>query len=151
MARHFQRLLAIGGIGGAHETLDALFDELTDTPIDAVAVTGDLGAPWSKADTYRAVLKRLGQSELPAFWVPGPTDAPVRDYLRESYNIEIAYPHLRGVHGSAAVGPHNVLFAGWGARSSTIPIPSARKRRSCVIRVGRSSTGSRSSESSRTT
>src|SRR5829696_7366968 len=73
-----------------------------------------VGAPWSKADTYRALLKRLGQSELPAFWVPGPTDAPIRDYLRESYNIEIAYPDLRGVHGSAAVGPHNVLFVGMG-------------------------------------
>jgi uncharacterized protein len=114
MAKHFQKLLAIGGLNGEVELLETLLDELTSEPIDAVTVVGDLGAPWSKTDTYRTIFKALGQSGLPAFWVPGANDAPLSDYLRESYNMEIAYPKLRGVHGTAAVGPDHVLFAGIG-------------------------------------
>jgi Icc-related predicted phosphoesterase len=114
MAKHFQKLLAIGGLNGEVEPLNALLDELGDEPIDAVSVVGDLGAPWSKPDAYRAIFRALGQSGLTAFWVPGTNDAPLGDYLRESYNMEIAYPKLRGVHATAAVGPDRVLFAGIG-------------------------------------
>jgi uncharacterized protein len=114
MAKHFQKLLAIGGLNGEVELLETLLDELGSEPIDAVTVLGDLGAPWSKADTYRTIFKALGQSGLPAFWVPGTNDAPLGDYLREAYNMEIAYPTLRGVHGTAAMGPDHVLFAGIG-------------------------------------
>ena len=77
-------------------------------------MVGDLGAPWSKPDTYRALFRALGESGLPAFWVPGQTDAPLGDYLRESSNMEVAYPLLRGVHGTAAIGPGHVLVAGMG-------------------------------------
>jgi uncharacterized protein len=114
MAKHFQKLLVVGGLNGEVGALETLLDELSGEPIDAVTVTGDLGAPWSKADAYRAVFKALGQSGLTAFWVPGANDAPLGDYLRESYNMEIAYPTLRGVHGTAAIGPDHVLFAGIG-------------------------------------
>ena len=114
MAKHIQKVLALGGINGDADLLENLFDELADEPIDAVAVVGDLGAPWSKADTYRALFKALGRADVAAFWVPGANDAPLADYLRESYNLEIAYPKLRGVHATAAVGPDHVLFAGIG-------------------------------------
>ena len=114
MTKHIRRVLAAGGINGDAGLLEGLFDELGAEPIDAVAVVGDLGAPWSKADTYRALFKALGHADAAAFWIPGPNDAPLGDYLRESYNMEIAYPNLHGVHGTAAIGPDHVLFAGIG-------------------------------------
>ncbi len=114
VAKHFRKLLAVGGLNGEVEALETLLEELGDEPIDAVAVVGDLGAPWSRADVYRGLFKALGHSGLPAYWVPGKNDAPLADYLRESYNMEIAYPKLRGVHATAAIGPDHVLFAGMG-------------------------------------
>jgi Icc-related predicted phosphoesterase len=114
MAKHIQKVLALGGINGEVELLESLFEELGDEPIDAVTLVGDLGAPWSKVDTYRALFKALGHADVAAFWIPGPNDAPISDYLRESYNMEIAYPKLRGVHATAAIGPDHVLFAGIG-------------------------------------
>jgi uncharacterized protein len=114
MAKHIQKVLAVGGINGEIDLLGSVFEELGNEPIDAVALVGDLGAPWSKPDTYRALFKALGHADRAAFWIPGPNDAPISDYLRESYNMEIAYPKLRGVHATAAIGPDHVLFAGIG-------------------------------------
>jgi Icc-related predicted phosphoesterase len=114
MAKHIQKVLAVGGMNGEVDLLENLFEELGGEPIDAVALVGDLGAPWSKAGTYRALFKALGQADLATFWIPGQNDAPISDYLRESYNMEIAYPKLRGVHATAAIGPAHVLFAGIG-------------------------------------
>jgi len=61
---------------------------------DAAGVVGDLGTP--------------------TYWVPGITDAPVRRYLLEPYNMVVAFPHLHGVHGTVALGPGPVAFAGMG-------------------------------------
>jgi uncharacterized protein len=114
MAKHIQKVLGVGGMNGEVDVLENLFEELGGEPIDAVALVGDLGAPWSKADTYRALFKALGRADLATFWIPGQNDAPISDYLRESSNMEIAYPKLRGVHATAAIGPGQVLFAGIG-------------------------------------
>jgi uncharacterized protein len=115
VSRRIQRVLAVGPIRGAVEQLQRLLrEERSGLEVDAVAVVGDLGAPWSKPDTYRAVFRALGEADLPAFWIPGPMDAPISEYLRESYNMEVAFPHLRGIHGSAAVADGQLLFAGMG-------------------------------------
>ena len=114
MNREVRKLLAFGGINGAVDTLEQLLGELGDHPVAVVAVVGDLGAAWSKGDTYRAIFKALGHAGKPAFWVPGPVDAPLGDYLRESYNLETVYPHLHGLHGTVAFGPGQFLFAGMG-------------------------------------
>lgn len=132
MGRDVRKLLAVGGISGAVEPLELLLGELTETPVDVVAVVGDLGAPWSKPDTYRTIFKTLGRVEKPTFWVPGPTDAPLRDYLRESYNMEIAYPHLHGVHGTVALAPGPVLFAGIGGE--IVDDPEAIRGEEAVLR-----------------
>jgi Icc-related predicted phosphoesterase len=132
MAKHIEKVLAVGGLNGEVEALETLIDELSGEPIDAVTVVGDLGAPWSKADAYRGLFKALGQSGLPAFWVPGMNDAPLGDYLRESYNMEIAYPKLRGVHATAAVGPDHVLFAGVGG--DIVDDPNAVRSEEALIR-----------------
>ena len=51
MAKHIQKVLAVGRMNGEVGLLENLFEELGDEPIDAVTLVGDLGAPWSKADT----------------------------------------------------------------------------------------------------
>jgi uncharacterized protein len=114
MARHFRKLLAVSGIGGDADSATALLGELSDADAEAVAVVGDLAGPSTETQVYRAIFRAFGESDLPAFWVPGPRDAPLRHYLRESYNMEIVYPTLHGVHGTAALGPDQVLFAGMG-------------------------------------
>ena len=111
---HIRKLLALGSIRGAVEPLEQLLEGVSDMEVDVVTVVGDLGAAWSKGDTYRAIFKALGRTAVPAFWVPGPNDAPISEYLRESYNIEVVYPQLHSVHGRATVGPSNVVFAGMG-------------------------------------
>jgi Icc-related predicted phosphoesterase len=67
------------------------------------------------------VFRALGRAGLPAFWVPGPSDAPVEHYLREAYNIEIVHPLLHGVHGSVAFASGNVLVAGFGGEVDDDP------------------------------
>ena len=51
---------------------------------------------------------------METFWVPGPADAPLTYYLRESFSIETVYPFLHGVHGTVALGGGYVLFGGMG-------------------------------------
>lgn len=112
---HIRKLLVVGGIRGNVERLESLLADVPETGgPEAVAVVGDISAAWTKADTYRAAFKAFGKAQRPTFWIPGPTDAPIGDYLRESYNAEIVYPHLRGVHGTFALGPGPTLFAGMG-------------------------------------
>jgi uncharacterized protein len=119
MAQGVRKLVAVAGIGGEVDSLEQLL--LSERGADAVAVVGDLGAPWSKADTYRAIFRALGEGNRPTFWVPGRIDAPLGDHLRESYNMEIAYPFLHGVHGTVALAPGDVLFAGMGGEISDDP------------------------------
>jgi uncharacterized protein len=114
MSSRVRRLLATGPVNGATETLERLLGSPAAADADALAVVGDLGVPWSKGETYRAIFRSLGEAQRPAFWIPGPTDAPLAAYLRESYNMEVAFPQLHGVHGTVALAPGPVLFAGMG-------------------------------------
>ena len=140
MAKHIQKVLAVGGTNGEVGLLENLFEELRDEPIDAVALVGDLGAPWSEADTYRALFKALGHADLAAFWIPGPNDAPLGDYLRESYNMEVAYPKLRGVHATAAISPGpRAVRRDRRRESSTTQTRCGPRRRSSGIPAGRPS------------
>jgi Icc-related predicted phosphoesterase len=109
-----RRLLAIGDIRGEVDALKGVFKTLPETGVDAVIVVGDLGVAWSKGDTYRAIFKTMGESGRPTFWVPGPIDAPIDEYLREAHNMEIAFRSLRGVHGTAAEADGQLLIAGMG-------------------------------------
>ena len=132
MAKHIQKVLAVSVTNGEIDMVERLFEMLADEPIDAVTVVGDLGAPWSKPDTYRALFKALGHTGIPSYWVPGMNDAPLTDYLRESYNLEIAFPKLRGVHGTAALGPEHVLFAGIGG--DIVDDPDAVRSEEALVR-----------------
>jgi Icc-related predicted phosphoesterase len=86
------------------------------TKAQAIALVGDLG---TGVGGYREVFGTLSGASLPVYWVPGSGDAPADLYLRESYAIEVAFPPLRGVHGTAALAPDTgVVFAGMGGELS---------------------------------
>jgi hypothetical protein len=60
----------VAGINGEIRPLEQLVEELTGRSANAIAVIGDLGAPGSKADTYRTILARepeeAGEREVSA-------------------------------------------------------------------------------------
>jgi hypothetical protein len=114
MAGRLRTLFVLAEIRGRLDLFGRLLDKLRESDADAVAVVGDLGAPWSKPSVHRRALQMLAQTETPAFWVPGRWDGPLRAYLPESSSIELVHPSLHGIHGTAAVGPGDVLFAGMG-------------------------------------
>jgi uncharacterized protein len=132
MARRIRMLLAIGDIRGEVESLTHVLERLPETGADAVAVIGDLGAAWSKPDTYRAIFQTLGEAGRPTFWVPGPTDAPLDDYLREAHNMEIAFSSLHGVHGTAVQADGQLLFAGMGGE--IVDDPDAKRGEQSLLR-----------------
>ena len=79
---------------------------------------------------------------LPAYWVPGPADAPVSDYLREAYNMEVVHPLTHGVHGTAAFGPDSTCCTPvWAERSATTPIIRETSSSDSVTHAGGRSTG----------
>jgi HSP20 family molecular chaperone IbpA/Icc-related predicted phosphoesterase len=114
MAQRLRTLLVLGEIRGAVDSFAQVLRKLTETDADAITIVGDLGAPWSKPASYRSMFKALGQAGRPAYWVPGRWDGPLRAYLSESSSMETVYPSLHGVHGTAVLGPGEVLFAGMG-------------------------------------
>jgi hypothetical protein len=108
------RLLCIADPRGDDAAVANALTATRGREIHGIAMVGDLaGATAPKS--FRAVFQALGRSGLPAYWVPGSRDAPVGDYLREAYNMEIVFPFLHGVHGTAALAPdHHLLLAGMG-------------------------------------
>jgi Icc-related predicted phosphoesterase len=61
------------------------------------------------------VFHALAQTRRPAYWVPGPADAPFGAFVREASAIEQVHPTLHGVHGTAAFDPGgHFVFAGLG-------------------------------------
>jgi Icc-related predicted phosphoesterase len=113
MPRAVRKLLVVGPVRDDVAALAQALDQ-SAAASDAIAVVGDIGAAWSARATYRAIFRTLGDSARPTFWIPGPIDAPLGDLLREAAPMEIAFPHLRGVHGSFALAPGPVVFTGMG-------------------------------------
>jgi uncharacterized protein len=116
------RVLCAAEPRGSADAIDALVHAASDLDVQAIALVGDLtsGDDHARAD-YRGVFRALGRAGLPAFWVPGPADAPVEHYLREAHNIEIVHPFLHGVHGSVAFASGSVLVAGFGGEVDDDP------------------------------
>jgi HSP20 family molecular chaperone IbpA len=114
MSGRLRTLFVLAEVRGRLDLFDRLLEKVRESDADAVAVVGDLGAPWSKPSVHRKALQMLARTETPAFWVPGWWDGPLREYLPASSSIELVHPSLHAVHGTAAMGPGNVLFAGMG-------------------------------------
>ena len=120
--KRVSRVLCAAEPRGSAEAIDALVRAASERSVQAIVLVGDLsgGGDDPRAD-FRAVFRALGHAGLPAFWVPGPSDAPVEHYLREAHNIEIVHPLLHGVHGSVAFASGNVLVAGIGGEVDDDP------------------------------
>jgi Icc-related predicted phosphoesterase len=117
--QHVNRILCAGQPGGSPEAVERLLAVAEDEGVQATALIGELAG---SSDDFRLLFRRLARASHPVFWIPGPGDAPADRYLRESYNIEVAFPLLRGVHGTAAFTPEdNVVFAGMGGEISDDP------------------------------
>jgi uncharacterized protein len=114
-SRHVRVLLAVGPVCGAVAELESLLSMHDSRHVDAVVVVGDLAAPGSTS-AYSEILKLLGSSGHPTYWIPGRGDAPAREYLPAALNVEVVYPNLHCVHGTLALGPGSVFFAGMGGQ-----------------------------------
>jgi Icc-related predicted phosphoesterase len=104
---------------GSKEAVERLVSLVHERDADAVALLGDLGGG---SDAYRTVFGALGRAGRPAYWVPGPGDAPLGAYLRESHAIEAVHGAVRGVHGTIAFTPDgHVVVAGMGGQLDDDP------------------------------
>lgn len=112
MTQDVHTLVVAGSVGGDVEALGRLLAEGRQERM-ALVLVGDLGRS-GQPETLRAVFKAVGAAGCPAFWIPGAGDAPIQDYLRESFNMETVFEQLRGVHGTMALAPGPVLFGGMG-------------------------------------
>jgi Icc-related predicted phosphoesterase len=120
--RRLSRVLCASDPRGSADALDSLGDLAKNGDVQAIAIAGDLGIGEDRSDSYRALFRTLGSIGLPAYWVPGPNDAPIADYLREAHNMELVFPLLRGLHGTAALSPDaHVLMGGMGGHVSDDP------------------------------
>ncbi|MEA2271257.1 MAG: uncharacterized protein QOC64_3867 [Solirubrobacteraceae bacterium] len=116
-----RRILCAADPRGSEDALGRLADAAERHDAHAIAIAGGLGGD-DRAHGYRTVFRALGKGGRPAYWVPGPKDAPVGEYLREAHNIEIVFPFLHGVHGTASVSPdQHVIFAGYGGEVDDEP------------------------------
>jgi uncharacterized protein len=112
------RILCAADPSGSVGAIERLLAAADEHNVDAVAMLGNIG---ERADGHRGVFGALARARCPVFWVPGSDDVPVERYLQEAFNIETAFPLLRGVHGTAAAASGGVLFAGLGGEISDDP------------------------------
>jgi uncharacterized protein len=115
---HVNSILCAADPGGSIAMLERLVLAADQHKVDAVAIVGNLD---DRGENYRAVFHALGRAGCPVFWVPGPADAPVEHHLHEAFNVETAYPHVRGVHGTAVKASGELVFAGFGGEISDDP------------------------------
>jgi Icc-related predicted phosphoesterase len=115
------RVLCAAELRGSKRALEQLLEAADDDAAHAVALVGDLSDGDGNAESYRSLFEVLARARRPTYWVPGPGDAPVHDYLREAQNIETVFGFLHGVHGTVAFAPGYVLFAGLGGEVSDDP------------------------------
>jgi Icc-related predicted phosphoesterase len=121
-SKRVSRVLCAADPRGSEEAIAALLRLAEEADVQAIAVVGDLSADaGDRATDYRTLFRALGAAGHPTFWVPGASDAPVDDYLREAYNVETVYPFVRGVHGTAAFAPGTQLVAGFGGEVDDDP------------------------------
>jgi uncharacterized protein len=115
-----RRILCAADPRGDEASMRRLMEAADRHDVHAIAIAGGLGG--GDAHGYRTVFKTLGAGGRTAVWVPGPADAPVGEYLREAHNIEVLFPFLHGVHGTAALSPdQHVIFSGYGGEIQDDP------------------------------
>ena len=114
MRQHVNTIIATSDPLGHLEYLERFVAYATGVKADAVVVLGNLLAERAGDRTYGTLFKLLAGIGLPTFFVPGPLDVPMQEYLWEAANIETAAPYLHGVHSTFAFAPGYVVFTGFG-------------------------------------
>jgi Icc-related predicted phosphoesterase len=121
MVRRVTRILCVADPRGSAEAVEHLLNAAPDLGIGAIVLIGDVGGGPERSASYRRVLYAMATGDCPAFWVPGPGDAPIGDCLREAHGAELVLPSLRCIHGMVAYAPGPVVFAGLGGEISDDP------------------------------
>lgn len=67
---------------------------------------------------YEFFFKELGGLNIPVFYIPGKYDAPIDRYLKEAFNYEIVFPHIRNVHKSFSFYRNHYEVVGFGGEIS---------------------------------
>ncbi len=111
-----QSVLALATSTGELDCISRTVALVSELDVDAIVLTGNLTGTGKKAEQFRGIFKALSRAPVTSFYVPVPADAPVEEYLRVAYNIEIVFPYLHSVHGSFAFSSGHVLVAGMGGR-----------------------------------
>jgi uncharacterized protein len=119
LSKHLNLIVCAANPAGSADATEALLKAAEEVEADAVALVGDLQGDGGR--DRDAILKAFARAGLPTYWVPGPGDAPIERLLRESANIEVVAPLLRGVHGTAAFAGSHLVFAGFGGAVSDDP------------------------------
>jgi uncharacterized protein len=118
-SQHLNRILCASQPGDSGDGAERILEAARGAGAEVIALVGDLA---HGPDGYRHLFHTLARAPQPVYWVPGAGDAPVDHYLRASYNIEVAVPMVRGLHGTAAFAPDTeVVFAGMGGEISDNP------------------------------
>ncbi|MGZ4830463.1 MAG: heat-stable protein [Candidatus Angelobacter sp.] len=108
------KIIAAAGPKGNVEAVRQIGEQAKDIHADAVFLVGSLTPKSADPREYGRVLNALGETRLPAFYVPGSDDAPFGEFLREAANIEIVFPNIHCVHGTFAMAPGHEVVTGLG-------------------------------------
>jgi uncharacterized protein len=121
-------ILCAADPAGSPAAVEGLVAAAEEHDTDAIAVVGDLSDNGS-AESYRALFGALAATGRPAYYVPGPGDAPLDAYYREAHAAEHTHPTLRGVHGTAALTPDShIAVAGIGGEIADDPLTGRDER-----------------------
>ncbi|GHO87527.1 hypothetical protein [Dictyobacter formicarum] len=114
MRKHINKILAASEPLGNLEEVERLVKKVAEMDVEAIAILGSLASKGTTNRPYNKLFKMLAAARLPTFYIPGPEDVPIEEYLRAAANIEIVYPYLRGVHATFAMAPGYIVFTGIG-------------------------------------
>jgi uncharacterized protein len=114
MRKSTSKIIAASGPSGNIEAVRQLAREACDAGAGVIALAGSLTPKNGDPREYAEVLKALSEAQLPAFYIPGPEDAPFSEFLREAANFEVVYPNVRGIHGTFGIAPGHVVWSGMG-------------------------------------
>jgi uncharacterized protein len=115
------KIMAAAEPNGDVEAVRQLGFEAKNSGAGTIALLGSMTRADSGPGEYTHILQALAEAKLPAFYIPGPEDAPISDFLWEAASLEIVYPIVRGIHTTFAMAHGNVLWSGMGGRIEDDP------------------------------